>query len=65
MRYWVSVGCSSCSVPGDLTGDGKVSGADLGILLGAWGSPGPGDLNGDGVVTGSDLGLLLGAWTGV
>ena len=65
VRYWVSLGCSSCSVPGDLTGDGKVSGADLGILLGAWGSPGPGDLNGDGVVTGSDLGLLLGAWTGV
>ncbi len=47
---------------GDLNGDGVVSGADLGLLLGAWGGAGPGDLNGDGTVTGSDLGLLLGAW---
>jgi hypothetical protein len=47
---------------GDLNGDGVVSGADLGILLGAWGTSGPGDLNGDGLVAGSDLGLLLGAW---
>ena len=47
---------------GDLNGDGVVNGADLGLLLGAWGTPGPGDLNGDGTVTGSDLGLLLGAW---
>ena len=49
--------------PADLTGDGVVDGADLGILLGAWGSSGPaGDVNGDGSVDGSDLGLLLGAW---
>jgi hypothetical protein len=39
-----------------------VNGADLGLLLGAWGSTGPGDLNGDGTVNGADLGLLLGAW---
>jgi hypothetical protein len=47
---------------GDLNGDGVVNGADLGLLLGAWGSAGPGDLNGDGTVNGADLGLLLGAW---
>jgi hypothetical protein len=47
---------------GDLTGDGRVDGADLGVLLGAWGTSGPGDLDADGLVTGSDLGLLLGAW---
>jgi hypothetical protein len=47
---------------GDLNGDGVVNGADLGLLLGAWGSTGPGDLNGDGTVSGADLGLLLGAW---
>ncbi|MCA9285410.1 MAG: hypothetical protein KDA22_09360 [Phycisphaerales bacterium] len=48
---------------GDLNGDGLVNGADLGILLGAWGTPGPGDLNGDGIVDGADLGVLLANWT--
>jgi hypothetical protein len=53
----------------DLNFDGMVNGADLGVLLGAWGrisstsasqqSP---DLNGDGVVNGADLGILLGSW---
>jgi hypothetical protein len=47
---------------GDLNGDGNVTGADLGLLLGNWGFSGTGDLNGDGVVTGADLGLLLGQW---
>jgi hypothetical protein len=51
------------TAPSDLNGDGVVNGADLGILLGAWGSSGgPADLNGDGTVDGADLGLLLGAW---
>lgn len=51
-------------IPGDLDGDGDVDGADLGILLGAWGSRGPlGDLNGDDVVDGGDLGVLLVNWT--
>ncbi|MFM1866602.1 MAG: hypothetical protein RL591_10 [Planctomycetota bacterium] len=58
----------SCCV-NDLNFDGMVNGADLGVLLGAWGrisstsasqqSP---DLNGDGVVNGADLGILLGSW---
>ncbi|MBM4114790.1 MAG: hypothetical protein FJ252_02810 [Phycisphaerae bacterium] len=47
--------------PSDLNDDGSVDGADLGILLGAWGSAG-GDINGDGTTDGSDLGLLLAAW---
>ena len=53
---------------GDLNDDGVVNGADLGLMLGAWGAcsggtPGClGDLNVDGVVNGADLGLLLGAW---
>ncbi|MBL9140359.1 MAG: VCBS repeat-containing protein [Phycisphaerae bacterium] len=50
-------------VYGDLNGDGVVSGADLGLLLGNWGNPGTGDLNGDGTVDGADLGGLLSAWT--
>jgi len=51
------------SASADLNGDGVVDGADLGLLLGAWGSSGgPADLNGDGVVDGADLGVLLGGW---
>ncbi|MBL9119688.1 MAG: hypothetical protein JNL80_07230 [Phycisphaerae bacterium] len=50
-------------VLGDLNGDGFVNGADLAILLGAWGGSGLGDLNGDNTVNGADLAILLGAWT--
>lgn len=48
---------------GDLDLSGTVDGADLGDLLGKWGTADPAaDLNGDGTVDGSDLGDLLGAW---
>jgi formylglycine-generating enzyme required for sulfatase activity len=50
---------------GDLNNDLEVSGADLGVLLGQWGTAGGtsgADLDGDGLVGGSDLGLLLGFW---
>ena len=50
------------TVLGDLNGDGLVNGADLGGLLGAWGTPGPGDLDGNGIVNGADLGIMLGEW---
>jgi hypothetical protein len=52
--------------PADLNGDGAVNGADLGLLLGAWGACDecPEDLNGDGGVDGADLGALLTVWTG-
>lgn len=46
----------------DLDGDGIVGAADLGILLGAWGSRGAADLDGNGTVGPEDLGQLLGAW---
>ncbi|MCA9284170.1 MAG: hypothetical protein KDA22_03075 [Phycisphaerales bacterium] len=54
----------ACPVPcpADLDANDMVDGADLGILLGAWGTKGPGDLDGNGTVDGADLGLLLGAW---
>ncbi|HMN96824.1 MAG TPA: hypothetical protein PKC43_07255 [Phycisphaerales bacterium] len=52
-----------CSVFGDLNGDGLVNGADLGLLLGSFGSSSPtADLNCDGIVNGADLGLMLGVW---
>ncbi|MAD19680.1 MAG: hypothetical protein CMJ52_05595, partial [Planctomycetaceae bacterium] len=52
--------------PGDITGDGEVDAADLGILLALWNTDGKSrpeaDVDGDGIVDASDLGLLLGAW---
>lgn len=54
------------SVPGDLNGDGVVSGADVGLLLIQWG-PCKGcsaDFNGDGIVDGGDFGILLTYWFG-
>ncbi|MFM1883396.1 MAG: hypothetical protein RJA05_1805, partial [Planctomycetota bacterium] len=55
--------------PGDLNGDGAVDGADIGLIVGAWGpcpdgAACPGDLTLDGMVGGDDLGALLGAWGG-
>jgi hypothetical protein len=61
-RLEIDVTMGPACVPADLTCDGTVDGADLGTLLGAWGSSGPGDLDGNGIVDGADLGLLLGAW---
>jgi len=70
----VAAFASPCSAQcvADLNGDRLVDGADLGILLNAWGpcpngDPGcPGDLDADGSVSGSvdgaDLGILLAAW---
>jgi hypothetical protein len=51
------------SCPADLNDDGLVDAADLGILLGAWGTTGSSaDLNADGAVNGADLSVILGAW---
>ena len=49
---------------GDLNGDALVDGADLTVLLGAWGPCAgcPSDLDGDGVVDGADVTVLLSAW---
>jgi formylglycine-generating enzyme required for sulfatase activity len=49
----------------DLNGDRIVDGADIGILLGEWGTAGGitgADIDGNGTVSGSDLGAMLGAW---
>lgn len=57
------IGCAFA--PADVNQDGRVDGADLGLLLGSWGSSAlpPSDINRDGTVDGTDLGLLLGSWT--
>lgn len=54
-------GAARSLLPADLSADGVVDGADVGLLLGAWGRP-DADLNADGVTDGADLGLLLSAW---
>jgi hypothetical protein len=46
---------------GDINSDGKVDAADLGTLLGGWGTA-DGDLNADGITDAADLALLLGGW---
>ena len=59
----VLVGDEKNLCEGDFDGDGVVGGADLAILLGAWGTSQPEyDLNGDGTVGGADLSVLLAAW---
>ena len=53
----------------DITGDGAVDGADLGILFGAYGATiddagylSEADLNLDGIINGMDTGILLGGY---
>ena len=61
-RTWVLPG-DEVPCPGDFNGDGKVNGADLGLMLVDFGNKGSiADLNGDGRVDGADLGLLLSFW---
>jgi len=52
------------TVPGDLDGNGIVDGADLTILLSAWGPcpKCPADLDRNGTVDAADLAILLAAW---
>ncbi len=55
-------GCTTpIPCPADLNGDGRVNGADLGLLAAAWQTT-AGDLDGDGTTGGGDVGLLLAAW---
>jgi len=63
IEAWVDPPCQA-----DITGDQEVDGADIGVLLNAWGACPSGqqtclgDVNEDGIVNGTDLGLLLSAW---
>ena len=51
----------SCDCTADLNLDGMVDGADMGLLLSAWGTA-EGDVNDDGTADGADLGHLLSEW---
>jgi hypothetical protein len=47
----------------DLTADDRIDGADIAVLLGAWGaSGGSADLNSDDLVDAADLTILLSSW---
>jgi hypothetical protein len=49
---------------GDLNGDGRVDGEDVGLFLAFWdANGGEADFNGDGIVDGADFGILLLNWT--
>jgi hypothetical protein len=55
---------AATGMAGDLDGNGSIDGADLGILLSAFGTAEPSaDLDGNGSVDGGDLGALLAAWS--
>ena len=63
--FIVSGAATVCDCLADLTGDGVVTGGDLGELLGNWGladETGAGDVNHDGAVDAEDLALMLSAW---
>ena len=57
------VECVQTGCPEDLNGDGMVNGADIGLLVAAWGTP-DGDVNGDGNTDGADMGLMIAAFGG-
>jgi hypothetical protein len=60
----LAIGLAASAEPMDLTGDGHVNGADLGVLLWRWGTNDPMcDLDKDGIVGGLDLGMIVGAWS--
>lgn len=56
----VAFGVLPCAA--DLNEDGVVDGADLTLVLGAWGGPGTADLDESGTVDGGDITVILGAW---
>jgi hypothetical protein len=56
----LAVGVCPCVT--DLNVDGVTDGADLGLLLSAWGTAGDADFDGVNGVDGADLGVLLAAW---
>ncbi len=51
------------NTPWDVNADGAVDGADLGLVIAAWGTAGgPADVDGSGVVDGADIGLVIAHW---
>ena len=53
-------GAPAC--PADLTGDGEVNGADLGLMIAFWGTSRRRPHRKTSITNGADLGLLIAAW---
>lgn len=63
IAWWIPSGGEF--MPGDLNHDGRIDGADFGVLLSRWGTDDPeADIDGSGSVGGGDIGALLALWTG-
>ena len=63
--YYLEGNAQACDCLADLTHDGIVNAADLGILLNAWGltlPSGAGDVNHNGIVDAVDLSTMLSSW---
>jgi len=63
--FYIQGNPTICDCMADVTGDGVVNGADLGLVLNSWGPTlpsGVGDVNHDGEVNAADLSLLLNSW---
>ena len=68
----IAIDCDDCeegdgdtldTCVGDINADGFVDSADLGLIIGSWGSTNSlADLDGDGLVNSADLGIMIGAW---
>lgn len=66
-EYLIQLEGTEFLTPGDLDGSGAIDGADLALMLAAWGAcppdqSCPADLDNDGDVDAGDLGVLLGNW---
>lgn len=68
LLYSEGPGCSSACFA-DISNDGQVDSADIGLLIGSWGAcsdddenPCCADLDGSGAVDSADLGLMIGGW---
>ena len=60
------LGCPE-EIAADIDGNGRVDGADMGLLIARWGpcldEPCAEDINGDNEVNGGDLGILIASWS--
>ena len=64
LKTWRLALPNPCPIVGDVTGDGRINGDDLAIVLNGWGLSGASDVNGSGTTNGDDLAIVLSGWTG-
>ena len=62
MTFGFSTSTAQGQCTADLNNDHQIDGADIGQLLGQWGTNGSADIDGSGTVDGPDLAQLLAQW---